>query len=175
LAKNSQREGVARLAAVELALNGQAHRLLVDVAQDEDRLAGAAQGRQRLRDPVGWRGVDEALQDDVPLGQLHPARHVGQAVEQPRCRGQLVRLVRRQSKGDRAPPADRRPWEGQGAVVPGRAGGGRHPPRASSTRRASSSATSSRQGRATTWTPMGRPSGDVPARRTTTLGQPVRL
>ncbi len=53
-------------------------------------------------------------------------------------------------------------------------GGGCQPPDAASTTAAAASARSSRHGRATSWTPIGRPSGDVPP-RTTAAGQPVRL
>ena len=56
----------------------------------------------------------------------------------------------------------------------GQSGGGLQPPRAVSIHLAAASAMSSRHGRATTCTPIGRPSGDVPA-RTTTQGYPVRL
>src|SRR4029079_13714277 len=55
-----------------------------------------------------------------------------------------------------------------------RGGVGGHPPDTASTPRAPASATSSRQGCATSWTPMGSPSFEVPP-RTTTAGQPVRL
>ena len=51
---------------------------------------------------------------------------------------------------------------------------GRQPPRARSMARAARSATRSFQLRATTWTPIGMFSGEVPA-RTTTQGLPVRL
>ena len=53
-------------------------------------------------------------------------------------------------------------------------GGRCQPPEAASTTAAAASATSSRHGCATSCTPIGRPSGDVPP-RTTTAGQPVRL
>src|ERR1051326_198782 len=53
-------------------------------------------------------------------------------------------------------------------------GGLCQPPSADSTASAAASATSSRQGRATSCAPMGRPSSEVPA-RTTTPGQPVML
>ena len=49
-----------------------------------------------------------------------------------------------------------------------------HPPSVLSRCWATAKAVSSRQGRATTWTPMGNPSGEVPPRKTT-LGHPVRL
>lgn len=52
--------------------------------------------------------------------------------------------------------------------------GRRQPPKSASIRWATARATSSRQGRATTCTPIGNPSSDVPA-RTTALGHPVRL
>jgi hypothetical protein len=47
-------------------------------------------------------------------------------------------------------------------------------PKAFSISPATARETSSRQGCATTWTPIGSPSPEVPA-RTTVLGQPVRL
>src|SRR5262249_56265249 len=70
--------------------------------------------------------------------------------------------------------------------VPGKARGRGHPsswsvsagacqpPIVSSRYRATASATSSRDERATTWTPMGMPSFEVPV-LTTTHGQPQRL
>ena len=50
----------------------------------------------------------------------------------------------------------------------------RQPPSARSSAAAAASATSSRHGRATSCTPIGSPSGELP-QRTTAAGQPVRL
>jgi len=97
LAKNSQCQRVPGFAAVELELDRAAHRLVGDVAQDEDRLARTSQGGERLRDPVGGRSVNKALQDDVrgrrPVPQrrrdayelvplLGDERHIHHAAEQ---------------------------------------------------------------------------------------------
>ena len=56
----------------------------------------------------------------------------------------------------------------------GYSAGACQPPRADSRRAATARDTSSRQGRVIAWTPMGKPSSDVP-QRTTVPGQPVRL
>ena len=57
------RERVPGFAAVEQERNRAPHRLVGDVAQDEDRLARAAQDGQRLRD----RSAGEALSDTAGL------------------------------------------------------------------------------------------------------------
>lgn len=56
---------VTELAAVELKLNRPAERLLVNVAEDVDGLNEAAKSRERLGDPIGRAGIDEALHDDM--------------------------------------------------------------------------------------------------------------
>ena len=61
-----------------------------------------------------------------------------------------------------------------GRPSPGQIGGACQPPVASSITAARASATSSRHGCATIWTPIGKPSGDVPP-RTTAAGRPLRL
>jgi len=58
-------QDVAKLPAVQLQLNGLAQRRLVNVAQDVDGFDQAAERGQRLGEPVGRRGVDQPLQNDV--------------------------------------------------------------------------------------------------------------
>lgn len=60
---------MAELAAVELQLDGVAKRLLLDVAQDVQRLHQAPELAQRGGETVGGVRVDQALHDDMSRGQ----------------------------------------------------------------------------------------------------------
>jgi hypothetical protein len=51
-----------RFASIELQLHPSSNLLLVDVAQDEDRLDDPAERRQRFSDSIRWRGAAQALE-----------------------------------------------------------------------------------------------------------------
>ena len=150
-------------------------------ARQRDRLAGRGDLRRRTprrrsrtsrrpaSAPVGSR-VTAVAQDtrsqhrnrELALERL--ARRLAGALKVARPRPRRGRRGRRRSGGWRASAAARRDQARAAAAGPATSGAAAAAAERAARPQRGASATSSRHGRATSWTPIGRPSGEVPAR-----------